>query len=222
MKKLILFFTTLFLTTALGANIVSMSDFRKAQRQLVLADSKTLYKQRHLSSHKAQLRHKYSRVKKVSHSGVLDHYRPNMIKEQKEEISELVMSSHTENASMQTEANYDLHIIQQHNKDLSYKPDIHTENNNQNDGHTEIPATGINDNIPSNTTDNNQNNAIQENGHSGISNTVENDGTHNSLSDSQLDNIINSNNEENQNTQNHSTSTVPNIRSLYANPWKRR
>lgn len=49
-----------------------MQGFRDQQRRTVLSDFKALYKSRNVSSHKAQLRHKYRRVKELSSSSLLE------------------------------------------------------------------------------------------------------------------------------------------------------
>ena len=128
MKKIILFFIATVYVTLLHANM--MSDFRRSQRHLVLADFKALYKQRHLSSHKAELRHKYKRVKKISHSGVLEHYHHT---DTKVDNTSTYMpdSMDTQNVSMQTEANHDLQTIEEHH---SNQKDIQ-----ESGGNTEIP-----------------------------------------------------------------------------------
>jgi hypothetical protein len=137
MKKTILFLAILFSAVFVHADGVGMAEFRKAQRQLVLADFKTLYKQRHLSAHKAQLRHKHRRVKKIAHQTVLQNvHKPSLQEKTQIDITADgdVSQAHFENAAMQTQANHDMGTIADGS---SYKIDI---NDKSNIGGGHVPA----------------------------------------------------------------------------------
>ncbi len=129
--KTVITLLILSFSVVLHAQTLSMSEFRKAQRQYVLADFKALYKQRHISSHKAKLRQKHERVKKISHSGILmNQYQQET--EQKSHTKAQNAQSHQpsmpQNASMQTQANYEIPGIQQHKNQHGNTP---TPNNTQ-------------------------------------------------------------------------------------------
>jgi len=117
MKKLILFLIILSVAVSAHAKGAGMPEFRLEQRRLVLADFKALYKQRHLSSHKAQLHYKHSRVKKLTHSTVLRHrYKPSLQENMHNAEAGITASSdvsrmHFENAMIQTQANHDMDLV---------------------------------------------------------------------------------------------------------------
>ncbi|OQX57590.1 MAG: hypothetical protein B5M52_07090 [Helicobacteraceae bacterium 4484_230] len=124
MKKTILFLIMLFFAVFAHAEGMSIVEFRKAQRQLVLTDFKTLYKQRHLSAHKAQLRYKHKRVKKLAHPTVLQNrYKPLLQEKTQIDVTADgdVSQVHFENAAMQTQANHDMDTVTDGD---SYKTDI--------------------------------------------------------------------------------------------------
>jgi hypothetical protein len=154
MKKMILIFITIFYAQQLSAAPLSMSEFRKAQRQYVLADFKALYKKRHLWAHKAELRRRYKHVKKISHSGILNNsYHPQ----------DKIVPEDTKQASMQTIANSNLQIIKEHQTTFPPAQEIintpNTPNGeNQNNNQNNIPGGSTIDipsNIPQNPTQNN-------------------------------------------------------------------
>ena len=103
MKTFIVLILFLFSTLSF-ADTLTMSKFREMHRQDLLSNFKTLYKQRHITAHKANLRHKYKRVKKVSHQNLRTHTHSR------------TQMPETPPAMMQTEANKHLEFSKEHGK----------------------------------------------------------------------------------------------------------
>ncbi len=254
MRKLVFVFITVFCVTHIYAGTINMSDFRKSQRLSVLKDFKAVYKQRHLSSHKAKLRRKYNRVKKVSHSGILDYHNPIDIDKKTDITVNDITEMNTQNASIQIDANYkDVNSITDEIKYENNKPEnTQTPNNEINNNplsdtkpeNTQTPNSEINNNPlsdtkPENTQTSNSeinNNPLadtkSENIDQSITTDIKVENTEKSLSSDTKSESIEQSQAQNSDIQNitkdepKAQSNVKvdkiNVRSLYANPWRRR
>jgi len=105
MKTAIIGWILVLHVSFLYAESMSMKEFRVMQRQLVLSDFKALYKQRHILEHKAQLKRKYHRVKKMQ--------TPSMLNKlySKHDIKSVDSTETTQNSTMQIKANHDIEYM---------------------------------------------------------------------------------------------------------------
>ena len=124
MKKLFIATLLLLFSSQLYAKSLTLSEFRKMHRNMLLSEFKTLYKERHIGSHKAQLRAKYRRIKRVSHTKLYhkSHHmksndeRGDTVQMSMDEASYTLMK-HTSNANMQMQANSNLEAMKAHKEE---------------------------------------------------------------------------------------------------------
>lgn len=127
MKTVMTLLILIITSSSLQATSLSMSQFKKVHRQMVLSDFKSLFKKRHMGTHKAQLRHKYSRVKSVQHPSILNNRpRPRPMEHKDENTNK----NKNKNPSMQIPANKNFNTIQ-HNPQDTRNPFIRPHNVDQ-------------------------------------------------------------------------------------------
>jgi len=251
MKKIILLFSTIFYVISLNASTLSMSEFRKIQREYVLSEFKALYKKRNISAHKAQLRHKYTRVKKISHSGILNNYH---IQNENIKTPDITISEAADQTSMQSVANYNLQLIdkyhtqeQTHNSiptDIPTKPteiiDSSTATDNQNNFPNMDSDTGNKPDIPNQNIDNHSQipkpvTEITSGGTTPVSHTETPSSTQKPPQNTQINGsnpVVSTTPSDtpsqvmdevsDSHTENFDSFSAGSVRPMYANPWKRR
>lgn len=103
----------------LFAQMPEMAQFRLQQRQLALAEFKSLYKQRHFYEHRAKLLQHHRRVKKVSNNDQLQHKLWENGNEAQPAEHNKVESCNTgwsegSDSQIKTKANHDMEYIRHH------------------------------------------------------------------------------------------------------------
>lgn len=240
MKTLLLF--TLLLLSSLQATSLTLSEFRQMHRSVLLSEFKSLYKQRHLGAHKAALRAKYRRIKKVSHTTLHQHISQMSSKEGGENMgmsSELYTTmEHTSNANMQMQANNNYEAMKEHTMPKVDVDKPFSQEQHQNSGNGENTLNpSMSENEPPNSiqpeTETGQEPIMQEESMPTTNEPVNGGGDEQKpivtmpdeeqsttpsepmQEDDTMDSVTSGDSFNNE-------GKTPKVRSLYANPWRRR
>lgn len=141
----------------------SMAAFRLQQRQLVLAEFKALYKQRHFYAHRAKLLRHHRRVHTVSRNDHLqrkmwENGSDAMMEHSDVEVCDTVWSDGS-GSRIKTQANRDMEYIEQHDGKMDRRPwqmqeggdtmpDAPTEEGGHDDPIPSMPTDGNGGNVP--------------------------------------------------------------------------
>jgi len=116
MRMIKIFLSVLLFSSLLSGAIETMEQLRAQQRYLVLAEFKSLYKQRHYYQLRARLDRHHQRTKRLDKNSIFDHAAQTVNREQADPLptmmAETVMAEGAD-TTLKTKANHDMKHIEE-------------------------------------------------------------------------------------------------------------